>query len=712
MEEKKFINREISWLSFNYRVLQEAKDKTVPVFEKIKFMAIFSSNLDEFFRVRVASLRSLLVLKKKTREKLKFNPAKLLEEIHSVVNEHQEEFGEIYRNGIQPELESNNIFIIDEKDLCLEHINYISEYFNDNILHQLQPVLIVKDKIKPFLQNRKLYFAVRLKSKESDSNSEKKKTHHKYAIVEIPSEKLPRFIILPELSGKNYIIFLDDIIRYFLPQLFKGYMVVSAFSIKLTRDADLYIDNEFSGDLLNKIKKGLKKRDTGIPSRFLYDKNIPDDFLKFLREALGLEKEDLVPGGRYHNFSDFFAFPSEELAQNINKNLQDVPLPALPENSFDKYPDKFSAVSDGDIMIHFPYQDYNYVIDFFNAAAEDPFVTSIKITQYRVAKQSGIVEAMIKAVKNGKSVIVFVEVKARFDEESNIYWAEAMEKAGVKVYYSFPGLKVHAKIALINRNEDGKDKRYCYLSTGNFNENNAKLYTDIGFFTADKHLTEEVSLVFDILESKIKEQKFKHLLVAQFNMRKKFNKLINNEITQAKLGKPAGITLKLNSLEDRKIIRKLYEAGNAGVKIDIICRGICCLEPGVKGSSENIRVISIIDRFLEHSRIYIFHNEGKKLFFAGSADWMKRNLSRRIEVIFPVYEKKLKKELKRIIDLQLNDNSKARIIERENSNEYRKDSNQKRLRSQLEIYRILKEKDYIREKIHNNTNTDDFLINP
>lgn len=681
-------NREISWLSFNYRVLQEAKDLSNPLYERIKFLAIYSSNLDEFFRVRVASLRSLLRLKKKSIDKLNFDPEELLKQIHNTVNSHQEEFGGIFKKQVIPELKENNIHLINETELNDKQKEFVETYFREKVQMFIQPILLVKRKIVPFLVNRRLYLSVKLAPKHIEAKlEENKRTKHTYALVEIPSQHLPRFLELPKDNKNTYIIFLDDVIRFCLPNIFPGYEVVEVCSIKLTRDAELYIDDEFTGNLLSKIKKGLSKRDTGVPSRFLYDKNTSKPFLKFLKDSLLLEKEDLVPGGKYHNFSDLFAFPNP-----CQSNLEFPSMPPLKHAEIEKHKNIFEAISEKDHALFFPFQSYDYIIKFLDTAANDPQVTSIRVTQYRVAKDSAVVRAMIDAVKNGKDVMVFVEVKARFDEELNIQWAEEMEKAGVKVFYSFPGLKVHAKLALVTRIENGKEIKYSYFGTGNFNEKTAKIYSDIGLLTKDERLTSEAEYVFKFLSGETVDYKFEHLLVAQFNMRKDFIAMIDNEITLANKGKDAAITLKMNSLEDRKMIKKLYEASNAGVRINIIIRGICCLVPGIKGQSENIKVISILDRFLEHGRIYIFNNGGKEKIYAASADWMKRNLSRRVEVAFPIYNENIKKEIKDIIELQLNDNKKARVIDKDNSNNYLGVYSKTKISSQTASYNYFKKK--------------------
>ena len=689
MQVYKYKNRDLSWLSFNYRVLQEAKDPNVPLYERIKFLAIYSSNLDEFFRVRVAGLKSLQTINKKTQKALSFDPNTILKKIFKLVNKQQNEFGEIFRTQILPELKENKIFLIDETEATDYQKEFISEYFNESVIPQVQPILLIKKKIIPFLRNRRPYLAVKLKPKNNKPISTvKKRVQHKYAIVEIPSNHLPRFISLPSNDSNKYVMFLDDIIRLHLSTIFLGYDIVSSYSIKLTRDAELYIEDEFDGNLLENIKKSLGKRSTGKPSRFLYDETIPSSFLKMLKESFLVDSNDLALGSKYHNFNDFFTFPNPNRDDLYNK-----PLPPLQQNELDSFPNLFEAMSKKDFVLNFPYQTYDYVLGFFKLASSDPAVTSIYLTQYRVAKYSRIIKYLERAVKNKKKVMVFVELKARFDEESNILWAEEMKQRGINVLYSFPGLKVHSKLALVIRKENKQEKSYCYLGTGNFHEQTAQLYCDLGLFTTDTRITKEVKLVFDFLEGQIVNPKFKHLLVAQFNMRNTFGKLIDKEIEVAKNGKKAEIILKMNSLEDRKMINKLYQASNAGVKIKIIVRGICCLVPGISRQSENISVISIVDRYLEHSRIFIFYNEGYKKVYAGSADWMRRNLSKRIEVIFPIYNEKVKKEILDIIDIQLKDNVKSRHIDRYDKNNYRKSKNQKEtIKSQLETYNYLKEK--------------------
>lgn len=683
-EDLKFFDRELSWLSFNYRVLQEAKDKTVPLFERIKFLAIYSSNLDEFFRVRVASLRSLLSLKKKTKKKLQLDPEKLLEMIKSTVHGQQEEFGYIFREDIIPELNKNNIFLVNDENYPEEHKDFLKNYFYDQVVPFVHPSLLDKNKIATFLHNSALYFSLRLIEKKENGEIPVK-PNYKYAIAEIPADRVNRFLTLPKIGDKNYVIFLDDIIRIFLHELFPGYIIESTFAIKLTRDAELYIEDEFQGDLLEKIKKGLSRRKTGAPCRFLYDKTMPKSFLNFLSETLELDEDDLVPGGRYHNFNDFFSFPNFGI-----KKLRYESKPPLPCKDFDNRQSILEVINTKDVLLSFPYQSYHYVVRFIEEASLDDKVEAIYITLYRVASESRVVNALIKAAQNNKKVTVFVEVKARFDEESNFESAEELQNAGAKVLFSFPGLKVHSKICLVERKEGNNKKYYSYLATGNFNEQTANLYCDHALLTSYQPFGNELKKVFTFLETKNDPDDFDELLVAPFNMRKQFNKLIDNEISAIKEGKKGKITVKFNSLEDKKIIKKLYEASQAGVKIEVIVRGICCMIPGIENQSKNIKARSIVDRYLEHARIYIFYNGGDQKYFVASADWMKRNLSRRIEVGFPVYDENIRKQIDKMIDIQLKDNLKARRINKTQSNPYVKSRSKEKIRAQYDIYDYIK----------------------
>lgn len=675
-----YIHRDITWLSFNYRVLQEAKDPTVPLLERLKFLAIYSSNLDEYFRVRVAYIKSLINLGKKTKKAFNFKPKVILEKIHQIVNAQQEEFSIIFHKQVLPALERYHIHLIQPEELTAAHRDFVDAYFKENLISYVQPVLLVKQKIRPFLNNAALYLAVVLRTKSDNI---------RYAVVKIPSDDLPRFLTLPSSSPeRKEVIALDDIVRASIPNLFPGYKVEEAYSVKLTRDAELYIDDEFSGDLIEKIKTSLSKRNIGPGTRFVFDRTMPKPLLDFLVETFSLKKRDMQPEGRYHNNFDLFKFPQFGLDQ-----LKDNPLPPLRCPSLEQQDSLFDSIRTQDHFVHFPYQRYDYVLQLFKEAAADPKVTHIKIIQYRVAKHSAIMTAMKKAVDSGKQVTVFIEVKARFDEEANLQWAEKLESWGVRVLYSFPGLKVHSKLALICRIEEGQLQNYCYLSTGNFNEDTARIYEDFGLFTADERLTSEVARLFSYLETVKKPNRpFKHLLVGQFGMRETLYKYIDYEIEQAKANKACGISIKVNSIEERTIIGKLYEASQAGVPVKIVVRGICCIQPGVKGFSENIEAISIVDRFLEHSRIYRFHHGGKDLMYLSSADWMTRNLQHRIECGFPIYDAKLRQQLSHYMEILWSDNVKARIMNAEQDNQYRRGEEEHSFRSQIETYSYYKSK--------------------
>ncbi len=676
-ETMPLIQRDLSWLAFNYRVLQEAKDPSVPLLERLKFLAIYSSNLDEFFRVRVAQHRNLIRISKKTKKELSYNPKQLLKEILRIVSEQQSEFSKIFEEDITDELRKHDVHLLRRNHLNKEQQTFVEAYFQDNLLPFVQPVLLVKDKIRVFLNNAALYLTVSLQPKESYTG------HTQYAIVKIPSDFLPRFIELPSQNGRHEVIMLDDIVRHSVAWLFPGFVISEMFSIKLTRDAALYIDDEFSGNLIEKVKESLQKRNIGPASRFVYDRKMLPKLLGFLEDTFNLESLDLFPEGRYHNNFDFFKFPDFGMT-----SLKYKPLPPQAYPELEKAEDYFSAIAERDHLLHFPYQSYESVIQFFERAAHDPSVTHIKIVQYRVAKKSRIMQALMQAVKNGKQVSVFIEVKARFDEEANIKWGEALQKAGVTVHYSMPGIKVHSKLALVSRKEGRKEKLYAYLGTGNFNEDTAKIYSDLCIFTSDERLTKEMVSVFKYLETGRKEgiAPFKHLLVGQFNLREGLMSKINREIANAKSGKKAAMFLKMNSLEDVDMIEKLYEASQAGVKINIITRGICCLIAGVKGVSENIEVLSIVDRYLEHSRVFMFDNDGKEEIYLSSADWMNRNLSHRVETTFPVYAPELRKIIHDVIDLQLKDNVKARILSASGINVYKKDDEDIATRAQVETY--------------------------
>ena len=690
---ERYNDRELSWLSFNYRILQEANDPRVPLFERVKFLAIYSSNLDEFFRVRVASLRSLLRIKKKARKKLEIDPDFQLERIHARVRQQQEVFGRIFREQLLPALRRHGIRILAPDEIDDAQQRFIDTWFDEHAVAKLNAAFIRAEQHTPFLKSRHLYLVVELRSRIGrqileDGEAVGRAEEASIALVEISTESLPRYITLPSPEGEHHVIILDDLLRVCLERIFPGFDPIDAWSVKLTRDAELYIDDEFAGDLLKKIRKGLRTREDGIPSRFLFDESMPDTIVRKMRAGLELSKEDLVPGGRYHNFSDLFGFPFPE---TDSTDLVFPPMPPLTHPSLRDASSMFPIIAAHDLLLHFPYHTYDHVIDFLKEAAEDRAVREIFITLYRVASKSAITKQLIIAARQGKSVTVFVELKARFDEESNLYWAGEMEKAGVRVLYSFPGLKVHSKICLVAREEEGGIRDYIYLGTGNFNEKTSRIYCDHALFTADPSISCDVRMVFDFLGGETLEPTFDHLLVAPFNLRSRLMELIDNEIAIAKEGREASILLKVNSLEDRKMIDKLYEASDAGVRVRLIVRGICCLRPGVEGLSDEIDAISIIDRFLEHARVLHFHNDGDEQWFVGSADWMQRNLNRRVEVVFPVKDRALREEIRTILEFQWRDNCRARWLNEGKENLYRTHEGPS-IRAQVDTYYYLKEK--------------------
>jgi polyphosphate kinase len=684
--KNRYIHRDISWLSFSDRILQESKDPVVPLYDKIKFLAIWSSNLDEFFRVRVASLQSLnKIKKKKIRKELDFKPKKTLRKVLRIIEKQQLEYGRILTREILPELKKNKIILNWNRPLLISHKKQLHNYFRSRVLSFLQPVMIEQGKKKNmFLENRVLYLAVKLRLKENHGSS----VEPQYAFLNIPSDVLPRFISVDSRIN-HYIIFLDDLIRENLEIIFPRFEIMASYSIKMNRNADLNIDDEFSGDMIEKIKKHLSLRKMGIPSRFLYDKRMPENMLQVLVKAFDLESSQIVKGGIYHNLNDLIHLPNPLDVSLSEKKWTPLTIKALEEGS-----SIFQSLEKKDQILHLPYQTYDYVLRFFNEAAIDPKVQSIKVTLYRIAANSLIANALISAAKNGKKVTVFVEIKARFDEENNLNWAERMQKAGIRIIYSMPGLKVHAKIAMIKRQAtDGKPYFFGFLGTGNFNEVTARIYADEGLFTANQKILKEVNQVFRFLEKKTTFKNLKHLLVTRFNAMDSFNHLIDKEIENFKNGKTGQITLKLNNLEETEMIDKLYEASQAGIKINLIIRGICCLRPGVSGLSDHITIRRLVDTYLEHARVFIFHNSGNPTILLGSADWMTRNLRHRVEVIFPVNDPEIREEIFQMIDCQLSDNTKSRILGQNLENlptpGYQKPPWR---RSQLDFYHLLKKK--------------------
>lgn len=671
-------NRDISWLSFNERVLQEAEDPSVPILERFKFLGIFSNNRDEFFRVRVATLKRMTKLGKKAWEIIGEDPSRVLENIQKIVINQQARFDATYTRLLK-ELSRENIFIINEKQLNPEQGAFVNTYFNEHVRPTLMPIMVDTAPKFPYLKDKSIYLIIRLHLKT------KKKV--RYSLVEIPTDVLSRFLILPGVEQKKYIILLDDVIRYSLHELFSvfDFVAAEAYTIKLTRDAELDIEQDVSKSLVEKIAKSLKKRKRGQPVRLVYDQALPPEMLKFLIRKLNFRKEDNpIPGGRYHNFKDFMKFPTIGKPYLHYKAIQ-----PLLHKDFVGQQSLFDVIRKKDVLLSFPYQSYHHIIDLLREATIDPKVKSIQITLYRMAKNSNILNALINAVKNGKSVTAIVELQARFDEEANIYWANKLQDEGARVIFGVPGLKAHSKLFLISRTENGKLINYAHIGTGNFNEDTAKVYSDISLLTADKRLTEDVSRIFGFYLDNFKIGTYKSLVVSPFYMRKKFLNLINKEIEHAKRGKEAWMTLKMNSLVDHEMIRKIYEAAEKGVKVKLIIRGICSLRSQIN-DHVNIEAISIVDKFLEHSRIFIFCNNGDEKYFISSADWMNRNLDNRSEVAAPIYDKSIQQILKTMIDFQWKDNVKARIIDNAQKNNYKLKTGKTGIRAQEEIYNFLR----------------------
>lgn len=685
-----YINREISWLSFNERVLQEAADRTTPLIERLKFLGIFSNNRDEFYRVRVATVKRLAKLGKKALEVYEEDPKELLTRLQRKVIEQQNNFENIYQELLL-ELADKNVFIINEKQLTSTQRIYVTEYFNNELASNLFPVMIDDQKPFPYLKDKASYMYLRLESIVLNKKN-------KYAIIEIPSQNISRFVILPRHGKKHYIMLVDDVIRFNTDQIFEvfGYRTVEAYNVKLTRDAELELDNDVSKSMIEKISKSVKARKQGLPVRFVYDAAMSDDMLKYIMKRLGMAKKDnAIPGGRYHNFKNFINFPSLGEKDLVYNNPPAIEHIDLEKHLFTT----LKAIKQKDILLHYPYHTYNHIIGLLREASIDPTVESIKITLYRVADSSKIANALINAVKNGKKVTVLVELQARFDEENNIYWANKLQEEGARVIYGVPGLKVHSKLFLISTRENGKEFQYAHIGTGNFNENTSRIYTDFSLLTANKEIAADIFKMFEFYENNFKVQSFQHILAAPFFMRKDFINLINKEIQAAKKNKPAEILLKMNSLVDKEMIAKLYEASKAGVKITLIIRGACSLVTEMEGWSDNIVAYSIVDKFLEHSRVFIFHNNGQEKIFISSADWMSRNLDNRSEVAVPIYSPEIRKQIKDIIDIQLAGNTKVRILDKRQENLYKKAKpGEKKIRVQDEIYRY-----FIREKEKQNT---------
>ncbi|EKY4196746.1 polyphosphate kinase 1 [Vibrio harveyi] len=677
--EKLYIEKELSWLSFNERVLQEAADKTVPLIERIRFLGIFSNNLDEFYKVRFADVKRRILISQERGGS--DNSKHLLTKMQTKALRLNEQFDELYGDLIR-EMARRRIFLVNENQLDDTQKRWITKYFRKEVIPHITPLLIKDDiDVLQFLKDEYAYITVDLR----------KDDHSQYALLEIPTDHLPRFVMVPEQKGKRRktIILLDNIIRYCLDELFKGffdYDELNGYAMKMTRDAEYDLRLEIEYSLLEQMSEGVNQRLTAMPVRFVYEREMPQEMLDFLCSKLQISNYDsLIPGGRYHNFKDFIGFP------NVGREyLENKPMPPMKCADFEGYANSFDAIKAKDILLYYPYHTFDHISELVRQASFDPKVLAIKINIYRVAKDSRLMNSLIDAVHNGKSVTVVVELQARFDEEANIEWSKVLTDAGVHVIFGAPGLKIHSKLLLISRREEGEIVRYAHIGTGNFHEKTARIYTDFALLTADQEITNEVRNVFGYIENPYRPVRFNHLIVSPRNSRKQLYRLIDGEIANAKAGKKAALTIKVNNLVDKGIVNKLYGASNAGVKINMIIRGMCSLVPGIEGVSENIRIISIVDRFLEHPRVVITHNDGDPQVYISSADWMTRNIDHRIEVAAPVRDPRLKQRIIDITNIHFTDTVKARLIDKEMSNSYVPRGNRKKVRSQVAIYDYLK----------------------
>ena len=680
MNKYPLINRDLSWLSFNERVLQEAEDNNVPLIERIKFLGIYSNNLDEFFRVRVAVIRRYSELDKKSHKKLDFNPVSLLEDIKEKVSFIQRRYTNTFHLLLH-ELEKENVYILNETQLKTEQTKYITEYFIEKIRPLIVPIILNSNTPFPNLRDEECYLAVNIHVNKSIPDVQ--------AIIDIPSS-VDRFVELPSPSGQKNVMFVDDIIRHQLKTIFSFYDILScsAFAFKVTRDAELDFDDDISLSLIESMENSVAKRKKGKYVRFIYDKEMPSNLVNILQERLKVKVQTVFDeGGRYHNKKDLMDFPSLGL-KHLNFKFR-KPLKHI---DFEENKNYLNLISKKDVLLHYPYHNFTYNIDVLRQAAIDPSVIAISINLYRVAKKSNVINALVAAHKNGKNVTVVVELKARFDEENNIKWAHYLQEEGVKVVFGVSGIKVHSKLILIERFHKHKKKYIVHIGTGNFHENTAKLYTDLSLWTANEGLANEVKHIFSFYNHNYKHYPFKYLLVSPYSTRKMFEELIDNEVNNSKNGGKANIVLKLNNLVDKALIKKLYEASNEGVKIKIICRGICSLVPGIKNVSENIQVYSIVGRYLEHTRIMKFYNNGDPLYYMGSADWMKRNLDNRVEVITPIYDENIKMDIENILNIQFEDNCKTRVLDEKQSNDYKYTSSSLPVKAQLQTYLYFKKK--------------------
>lgn len=689
-----FINREISWLSFNERVLQEAKDPATPLFERIRFLGIFSNNLDEFFRVRVATVKRMIDFGIDEDLSLgKLTPEELLKKITEIVSSQQTDFQQIF-SQIMNELRDENIFVINEKELSSQQGVIVRKYFQEKVLPNLVPIMLSRKTPFPYLRDRSAYLAVKLSQQNEFGDVA-------YSLIRIPSRSVSRFLVLPGDGERKYIILLDDIIRFCFDDLFFyfDYDKYEAYSMKVTRDAEIDIDDDISKSFVEKMEAGLKKRKIGRPVRLIYDNQMPDDMLKFILKKMKIDdEENVVRGGRYRNHKDFMDFPE------IGKSNHYYPkLPPLTHRDLRPYSSILKVLRRKDVMLHYPYEKFSHFIDLLREAAIDPQVEEIGITIYRVAPDSKVVNALLNAVRNGKKVTVAIELLARFDEEYNIFWSGKLQDEGANVINGIPGLKVHSKLAWIKRAEGHGFRNYAYIGTGNFHEGTARIYADDGLLTSDPRIANEVAKVFEFLKHNYEHFKYECVIVSPFQMRKTFMKLIRKEIKNARAGKEAWMILKMNSLIDLPMMNALYEASQAGVKIQLIVRGISGIKTGIKNLSENIKCISIVDKYLEHSRVFVFANGGDARYFISSADWMPRNLNRRVEIAIPIYDPDIQSELREMLAMQLRDNAKARILDPDLSNHYQSSDSGVRFRAQEDYYNYLKNKHKIVMEIYHNS---------
>lgn len=682
-----YFPKELSWLSFNERVLQEAADRKNPIVERIRFLGIYSNNMDEFFRVRVAEVRRQLTVSSKTKDEEQAAHLKeLLENINAKILQGTKDFERIFKD-IEKALARYNIIIIDHAQINDYQKNWLEGFFKNKVLRHIAPIFVNKKiKLVERLDDSGHYLAVQI-IREGKTK--------RYAVVEIPSE-ISRFVVIPPEKSrkKKHIILIDDIIKLNLERIFKGFVEfdsLQAYSFKMTRDSEYEINDEIDESFMDKMSEGMKQRHSAEPVRFTHDEDMPEDMLELLKQKLGMRSLDsIIASGPYRNFRDFIGFP------NVGREyLENPELPAIHTQDFSNYNTAFEAITAQDVLLYYPYHRFLHLTEFVRQASFDPHVKHIRINVYRLARNSRIISSLIDAVDNGKKVTVVMELKARFDEEANIEWSKRMTEAGIKVLLGIPTLKIHSKLCIITRLEEGKLIHYSHIGTGNFNEKTAKIYTDYSLFTRNQEIAKEAVSVFDLIQYPYRSFQFNHLQVSPINNRTSLQKLIRQEMGHASQGKKARIRLKVNNLVDKELIDDLYRASRAGVKIKAIIRGMCALIPGVKGQSENISVISIVDRFLEHPRVVIFDNDGDHRVYISSADWMARNMDNRIEVGCPIYDEKAKQRIIDIMDIQLKDTTKARVIDETQKNAYVPRGNRKKIRSQVEIYQYLKDQEDI-----------------